>query len=83
MTNHLNDELKGRIIGLFESGWKIRQISKHLQVPRSTTGDIIKKYKDLGTTRRIEGSGRKPKLLYDQSQSIVEYVESNPKTSAG
>ena len=82
MNKQINEEIKGRIIGLHEAGWTYKRISGHLQIPETTIGFVVRKFKELGTTQRRTGSGRPPKLSSDQAWDIVAYTAQNPKTTA-
>lgn len=77
------EQKSGAVIGLYKDGKTQRQISEILEVPKSTVGDIIKKYDDLQLLSRIPGSGRRPSLETNEVDILVAKAEENPRISAG
>src|SRR3954471_7400708 len=63
----LTDFERGEIIGLFKGKFSVRQIAEILNHPKSTVGNIIKKYKDQGLTTTAIHSGR-PKILSERDE---------------
>jgi transposase len=51
-----------RIISAYFTGTKQTIISTQLNIPTSTVSDIIKKYKETGSTKPKQRSGRPKKL---------------------
>ena len=45
MAKNINLSIKGEIIGMNKSGKSIREISTDTHIPKSTIGNIVKKYK--------------------------------------
>ena len=67
----LTDFERGEIVGLSKGGFSQRKISDILKVPKSTVGDVIKKYNKQGLTTTASCSGR-PEILseYDKRHLI-------------
>ena len=74
--------LRTRIITLFEEGYSQREISEKVDCPKSTVGDIIKKYKDTGSIYSKEGRGRKRKTTKREDRLIVNTAKKNRRLSA-
>lgn len=67
----LTDFERGEIVGLSKGGFSQRKISDILKVPKSTVGDVIKKYNEQGLTTTASRSAR-PEILseYDKRHLI-------------
>ena len=73
----LTDFERGEIIGLHKGNFSINEIKDLLGHPRSTIGDIIKKYNEQGLTSTLPRSGR-PKILTDRdNRQLVKTVKTN------
>ena len=57
-------------------------ISKCLKVPRSSVQTIIRKYKHHGTTQPSYRSGRRRVLSPRDERTLVQKVQTNPRTTA-
>lgn len=70
-TRELSDFERGEIVGLSKGNFSYRKIAEILDIPKSTVGDVVKKYNEQGFTTTAPRSGR-PKILseYDKKQLI-------------
>ncbi|XP_036354670.1 uncharacterized protein LOC118761107 [Octopus sinensis] len=78
----LNKIIKGKILALYELNWTIKDIADHLNTPKSTIGDFLRKFKKYGTIDRIPGSGRPKKLQKTDVEILLHLVECDPKKSS-
>lgn len=73
----LTDFERGEIVGLHKGGFSQKKITEILNFPKSTVGDIIKKYNELGLTSTIPRSGR-PKILTERDKRhLVKIIKAN------
>jgi transposase len=73
----LTDFERGEIIGLHKGGFSQRKITEILNIPKSTVGDVIKKYNDQGLTTTASRSGR-PKILTERDERhLINLVKEN------
>ncbi|KAI5153455.1 hypothetical protein ENBRE01_3194 [Enteropsectra breve] len=82
MGAQLSDIEKGKILALLGKNQSIRQFSAQLNIPKTTVGSFIKKYKETGSIEREIGSGRKLILTATKEEKISCFVIKNPKLSA-
>ena len=70
-TKELSDFERGEIVGLYKGDFSYRKIAEILDIPKSTVGEVIKKYNEQGLTTTAPRSGR-PKILseYDKKQLL-------------
>lgn len=78
----LNEIQKGKIIGLREEGFTIREIATKTKIPKSTVGDFIKNYSTRNTFLRPRTNGRKKSLNNTDLKILEDKVKENPKLSA-
>lgn len=76
------EQKSAAIVTLYKAGFNQREISKKINIPRSTVGDILRKFDRHGVMCRLPGSGRRESLNSDEVASILAIVYENPKTSA-
>jgi transposase len=73
----LTDFERGEIVGLHKAKIPQRKIAEILNHPKSTVGDVIKKYNEQGLTSTIPRSGR-PKILTDRDKrQLVKIIKAN------
>ena len=73
----LTDFERGEIIGLHKGGFPQRKIADTLNHPKSTVGDIIKKFNTLGLTSTISRSDRS-KILNDwDKRHLIKLIKAN------
>lgn len=78
-TKELSADLKRRIIRFHNGGKTYGDISKRLDIPRSTVFSIVKKFKQHGTVEALPGRGRKPKLSVRTERKLCREVNINPR----
>ena len=57
----LKDEEKGGIITLLDSGLKIAEIARRMELPDSTVRSFVKRYQERRSIKNKRNSGRPPK----------------------
>lgn len=73
----LTDFERGEIVGLFKGGFSHRKIAEILGIPKSTVGEVIKKYNEQGLTTTALRSGR-PKILSERdNRHLVKIAKEN------
>lgn len=77
----LSPTKRGKIVGL-STHHTVREISAELGVPRSTVQNIIKKYRETGSTRLTKPSGRPVKFSERTLSFIKREIKSNRWLSA-
>ena len=71
--NEVSMTHRERIIGAYLMGTKQRDISTQLGIPTSTICDIIKRYKETGSTEPKQRPGR-PKLLSERDTRALNRI---------
>ena len=61
-NSELSDFQKGEIVGYHRNGRSLKDISKELNIPKSTVAFVIKKWKMSGKYRNVLLPGRLKKL---------------------
>jgi len=82
MQEQLTEFIKGQIIFLFNKGETQLSISKKLNIPKTTLGDVIRKYKKFGITERLPGSGRPRSLTLNVTKALCNISNKNPRKKA-
>jgi len=73
----LTDFERGEIVGLSKGKVSIRKIADILKHPKSTVGEVIKKYNEQGATTTASRSGR-PKILSERdNRHLLKIVKEN------
>ena len=62
-ARELSVNLRTKIIDFHKVGTSYDDISKHLDIPRSTVQYVIKKFSKFGTVETVPGRDRKPKTF--------------------
>lgn len=75
----LSDFERGVIVGCHISGKSIRAIAVELSQPRSTVGDVVKKWKTTGVGTRTAHVGRPRKLTERDRRVLKREVRKNRK----
>ena len=57
-------------------------ISQHLNVPRSTVSDIIRRYRETGSSDRFSRSGRQAALTVKTTRRLARASQKNPRATA-
>jgi transposase len=73
----LTDFERGEIVGLSKGGFSQRKIAELLNFPKSTVGEVIKKYNEQGLTTTASRSGR-PKILSERdNRQLIKIIKEN------
>jgi len=73
----LTDFERGEIVGLSKGGFSQRNIAEILGFPKSTVGEVIKKYNEQGLTTVPPRSGR-PKILTERdNRHLIKIAQEN------
>uniref|UniRef100_A0A8C5MRA4 Transposase n=1 Tax=Leptobrachium leishanense TaxID=445787 RepID=A0A8C5MRA4_9ANUR len=70
------------VITLHSKGNGYKKIAKMLNIPRETTGSIIRKFKAKGTVETLPGRGRKKMLTSTAVRYLKRRVEKSPRVTA-
>ena len=70
-----------RIVQLHEVGYSHFMIGKKLGVPKSTVGDIIRRFEKHGTYESLPKTGCGPKISPKQKKQIDLHLQEKPKLS--
>ncbi len=68
-NRELTDFERGLIVGLSKGNFSYRNIAAQLGIPKSTVGDVVKKYNEQGLTTTALRSGR-PETLSKYEKKI-------------
>jgi len=80
--NHSNG-VRELIIKKHKEGFGYRNISNVLNIPVSTIGAIVRKWKKCGSTHDLQRTGRPLKISPRSSKWIARKVQQNPFTTRG
>ena len=73
----LTDFERGEIVGLSKGGFSQRKIAELLDIPKSTVGDVVKKYNEHSLTTTASRSGR-PKILSEHDKRhLIKITKEN------
>jgi transposase len=72
--NEVSKTHRERIIGAYLCGTKQRVISTTLGIPTSTVSDIIKKYKETGSTEPKQRPGQPKKLSERDTRALKRII---------
>lgn len=76
MPAPLSEDLRKRIIRALNEGESYAQISKNLQVNKSTISRLLKRYRESGSyAPRPLNNGRKPRLNEEMLQKIRDKIK--------
>lgn len=75
-------EQRDLVIQHYQLGKTVREIAEILIIPKSTIGNIIKRFKNTKNIENRPGRGRKNKLTNRQKTTIVREVMKNRRLSA-
>lgn len=74
----LTDFERGMIVGCHLGEMSVREISKQLNIPKSTIGNVLKKWKSTGDTAPKKRPGR-PKILTDRNRRGLRRLVSSSR----
>lgn len=80
--SHISNELKLLIVNQIQEGMSYSDISKLLCIPKSTIGDVWKRFNERGNIDRKPGSGRPRKTSYRQDRILRRLSMQNPRKTA-
>lgn len=78
----LNEGQRRLVLDLYSQGHTLRQIEKCTNIPKSTVGYTIKKYKDYKTLSNLPGKGRKRATNERMDRTILKLATQNRFISA-
>ncbi|GFX92968.1 transposable element Tcb2 transposase [Trichonephila clavipes] len=80
--HHIDDFMRGRIIGKIEEGRKITDVSREFDIAHSVVSRLWKSFKTTGMCRRRHGGGRVRRTTPAEDRYIVLSVKRNRSTTA-
>lgn len=78
-TTELSDDVRKSIVKLHREGNGYRKISKRFDIPISTVGDTIRRWKSFQSTASLPRSGRPSKISARSARNLVRQVQKNPR----
>ena len=79
---HLNEALRGQIVGRRKSGMSISQISRDMGISRPTVSLWLQREQESGNLQTLPKSGRPRLTTPGEDQRIVEYANDKPFTNS-
>ncbi|GFW58590.1 transposable element Tcb1 transposase [Trichonephila clavipes] len=80
--HHIDDFMRGRIIGKIEEGRKITDVSRDFDITHSVVSRLWKSFKTTGMCSRRHGGGRVRSTTPAEDSYIVLSAKSNRRTTA-
>ncbi|GFT27084.1 transposable element Tcb2 transposase [Trichonephila clavipes] len=80
--HHINDFMRGRIIGKIEEGRKITHVAREFDIAHSVVSRLWKSFKTTGMCSRRHGGGRVRSTTPAEDRYIVLSAKSNRRTTA-
>ncbi|GFW79778.1 transposable element Tcb1 transposase [Trichonephila clavipes] len=80
--HHINDFMRGRIIGKIEEGRKITDVAREFDIAHSVVSRLWKSFKTTGMCSRRHGGGRVRSTTPAEDRYIVLSAERNRRTTA-
>ncbi|GFV22510.1 transposable element Tcb1 transposase [Trichonephila clavipes] len=80
--HHIDDFIRGRIIGKIEEGRKITDVAREFDIAHSVVSRLWKSFKTTGMCRRRHGGGRVRSTTPAEDRYIVLSVKRNRRTTA-
>ncbi|KAG5841945.1 hypothetical protein ANANG_G00172420 [Anguilla anguilla] len=77
-SKEIPEEVKKKVIEIYQSGKGYRAISKVLELHRSTVRAIISKWRTLGTVVNLPRSGRPAKISPRAQRQLIREVTKDP-----
>ena len=78
-TTELSETTRKSIIQLHKDGSGYRKISSMLNIPISTVGDTVRRWKSFQTTTSLPRSGRPSKISDRMARHLGRKVQNNPR----
>ncbi|GFT87288.1 HTH_Tnp_Tc3_2 domain-containing protein [Trichonephila clavipes] len=80
--HHIDDFMRGRIIGKIEEGRKIRDVAREFDIAHSVVSRLWKSFKTTGMCSRRHGGGRVRSTTPAEDRYIVLSAKRNRRTTA-
>ncbi|GFU72884.1 transposable element Tcb1 transposase [Trichonephila clavipes] len=80
--HHIEDFMRGRIIGKIEEGRKITDVAREFDIAHSVVSRLWKSFKTTGMCSRRHGGGRVRSTTPTEDRYIVLSVKRNRRTTA-
>ncbi|GFW22931.1 transposable element Tcb2 transposase [Trichonephila clavipes] len=80
--HHIDDFMRGRIIGKIEKGRKIKDVVREFDIAHSIVSRLWKSFKTTGMCSRRHGGGRVRKTTPEEDRYIVLSAKRNRRTTA-
>ncbi|GFW29548.1 transposable element Tc1 transposase [Trichonephila clavipes] len=80
--HHIDDFMRGRIIGKIEEGRKITDVAREFDIAHSLVSRLRKSFKTTGMCSRRHGGGRVRSLTPEEDRYIVLSAKRNRRTTA-
>ena len=77
----LSNDVKEVIVSLFRSGLKQQEISRRLEIPRTTISSVIDHFRKRGNVENIPRKGKQSKLDDRDVRKLLRSVKENRKRS--
>ena len=77
-----SQDLRDRVISLFESGYKRKQIVKMLDIHYETVKDWIRKYQKTGDYSSKQHLNKGVERKFTDKEAVLSYLENNPNALA-
>ncbi|GFX85136.1 transposable element Tc1 transposase [Trichonephila clavipes] len=80
--HHIDDFMRGRIIGKIEEGRKITDVAREFDIAHSAVSRLWKSFKTTGMCSRRHGGGRVRRTAPEEDRYIVLTAKRNRRTTA-
>ncbi|GFU53840.1 transposable element Tc1 transposase [Trichonephila clavipes] len=80
--HHIDDFMRGRIIGKIEEGRKITEVAREFNIAHSVVSRLWKSFKTTGMCSRRHGGGRVRSTTPAEKRYIVLSAKRNRRTTA-
>ncbi|GFT70387.1 transposable element Tcb1 transposase [Trichonephila clavipes] len=80
--HHIDDFMRGRIIGKIEEGRKITDVAREFDIVHSVVSRLWKSFKTTGMSSRRHGEGRVRSTTPEEDRYIVISAKRNRRTTA-
>lgn len=79
VRKELSSDTKEAIVSLHKSGLKHAEISRRLNIPRTTVSCVISRYRERGNVENIRRTGAQAKLKARDTRGLLRIVKENRK----
>ncbi len=81
-SKEIQEQMRNKIVGMYQSGKGYKAISKALGLQRTTVRAIIHKWRKLGTLVNLPRSGRSTKITPRAQRQLIQEVIKEPRTTS-